>query len=106
MKPINSKPEGFTLIELIIVLAGLGVLSSLAISNVGKYLDHTRVDEAKSLLNSAVADCLQELRRKGSNRLNQEVNQDILSAEQLEGAGYKFQDTSSTIYQSITAAIP
>mgnify|MGYP001339669499 CR=1 FL=1 len=97
MKPINSKPEGFTLIELIIVLAGLGVLSSLAISNVGKYLDHTRVDEAKSLLNSAVADCLQELRRKGSNRLNQEVNQDILSAEQLEGAGYKFQDTSTTM---------
>ena len=78
------------------MLAGLGILSSLAIPNAIKYLDYARVDEAKSLLNSAAADCLQGLRRKGSDRLTQEVNQNILSYERLETTGYKFQDPKTT----------
>ena len=78
------------------MLAGLGILSSLAIPNYMKYIDYAKVDEAKSLLNSAAADCLQELRRKGSNRLSQAVNPDVLSSERLESTGYKFQNTSST----------
>ena len=49
--------HGFTLLELIVVLAGLGILSSLAIPNYMKYLDYAKVDEAKALLNSAAADC-------------------------------------------------
>jgi len=93
-KSIENK--GFTLLELIVVLAGLGILSSLAIPNYMKYLDYAKVDEAKSLLNSAAADCLQELRRKGSNRLSQAVNPDVLSSERLESTGYKIQNTSST----------
>ena len=88
--------SGFTLLELIVVLAGLGILSSLAITNALKYLDYARVDEAKALLNSAAADCLQELRRKGSGRLVEEVNQNILSADRLENTGYKFLDSSTT----------
>ena len=67
MNPINSKPEGFTLIELIVVLAGLGILSSLTITNVIKYLDYAKVDEAKTLLNKAAAECLQEFRRDPLN---------------------------------------
>ena len=47
---------GFTLLELLVVLAGLGVLSSLAITNVSKYIDYTREDQANSLLNSEAAD--------------------------------------------------
>ena len=102
MKKLNRRKadiqtiNGFTLLELIVVLAGLGILSSLAVPNVLKSLDYARVDEAKSLLNSAAADCLQGLRRKGSSRLTQEVNQNILSSERLESTGYKFQDTSTT----------
>ena len=46
-------------------MAGLGILSSLAIPNYMKYLDYAKIDEAKSLLNSVAADCLQGLRRKG-----------------------------------------
>ena len=67
------------MIELIVVLAGLGILSSLAIPNIIKYLDYARVDEAKALLNSAAADCLQGLRREGSSRLTKEVDSNILS---------------------------
>ena len=57
-----SNQQGFSLLELIVVLAGLGILSSLAIPNYMKYLDYAKVDEAKALLNSAAADCLQALR--------------------------------------------
>ena len=88
---ISSRPEGFTLLELIVVLAGLGILSSLAIPNFIKYLDYARVDEAKSLLNSAAADCLQGLRREGTNRLNNPLSEDIISDDHLENTGYEFE---------------
>ena len=56
--------SGFTLLELIVVLAGLGILSSLAIPNYLRYLDYAKVDEAKALLNSVAADCLRGMRFK------------------------------------------
>jgi len=88
--------SGFSLIELVVVIAGLGILSSLAIPNVMKYFDYARVDEAKSLLNSTAADCLQKLRREGSEILLKQVDQNILSDERLESTGYKFQDLNNT----------
>jgi len=58
---------GFTLLELIVVLAGLGILASLAIPNFLKYLQFAQIDEAKSLLNAAASECLQELRRSSDD---------------------------------------
>ena len=55
------KNEGFTLIELIVVLAGLGILSSLTITNVMKYIDYAK-SMKQTLLNKAAAECLQEFR--------------------------------------------
>ena len=88
--------SGFSLIELMVVIAGLGILSSFAIPNVIKYFDYASVDEAKSLLNSAAADCLQNLRRQGNDILTQTVDTNIISQERLENTGYKFQESGTT----------
>ena len=61
---LRNSVSGFSLIELMVVVAGLGIMSSFEVSNVIKYFDYADVDEAKSLLNSVAADCLQNLRRK------------------------------------------
>jgi len=58
-----SNQTGFTLLELIVVIAGLGILASLAIPNFIEQLQLAQIDEAKSLLNTAASECLQELRK-------------------------------------------
>lgn len=93
---IFSKPNGFTLLELIVVLAGLGILSSLAIPNYMKYLDYAKVDEAKALLNNTAADCLQGLRRD-STSLDKPVNNNIISMVRLKNTGYVFKDGSDRV---------
>ena len=94
-----SKNSGFTLLELIVVLAGLGILSSLTIPNYMRYLDYAKVDEAKALLNSTAADCLQKLRRKSSaeSLLVIKANDSIISIQGLKKTGYIFKDGSERI---------
>ena len=93
---LKNPQSGFSLIELMVVIAGLGILSSFAIPSLIKYFDYASVDEAKSLLNSAAADCLQNLRRQGPDSLTQKVDTNIISQERLKNTGYKFQESGTT----------
>ena len=91
---MKKSVPGFTILELIVVIAGLGILSSLAISNVTKYIKYTREDQASSLMNSVAADCLQKLRRDGN--ANARVEPTIISSEKLETFGYEFNQSGNT----------
>ena len=85
--------KGFTLLELIVVLAGLSILSSLAIPNIGRIFDFNNIDEAKSLLNTAAADCLQSA-RLNSETETQEIDPNILSNKRLSNIGYNINSSA------------
>ncbi len=68
MKPVAQKrvlsgllsqkgEEGFTLVELIVVLVILGILSSVAIPEFTKIIEKTEIAKAKFYLHSAVKEC-------------------------------------------------
>jgi len=58
----NDEEQGFTLIELVVVLAGLSALSAFTVPNVLNTLKLNRIEEAKALMNSYAADCLGQYR--------------------------------------------
>ena len=87
------KQKGFTLLELIVVLAGLGILSSLAIPSFIDLLDSSKVDEIKALLNSAAADCLQKARSETDPIIDDEIISDGI----MEKIGYKIDRDNSIL---------
>jgi type II secretory pathway pseudopilin PulG len=96
MRKIPSKSsEGFSLIELAVVMAGLTILASLAIPNVIKYFDSANVDEIKALLNSAAADCLQKKRSED----DPVVDDEIISDDIIKKSGFQINRTSSILNQ-------
>ena len=90
---IDSRTEGFTLLELIVVLAGLGILSSLTIPNFIAILDSYNVDEIKTLLNSAAADCLQ----RGRSEADPSIDDEIISDPVIEKIGFKIDRENSIL---------
>ena len=60
MKISNTKTnnKGFTIIELVVVIAGLAALGSFAIPNVLNTIKLNRVEEAKAIMNGYASDCL------------------------------------------------
>ena len=88
IRKIHLQKSGFSLIELIVVLAGLGILSSLAIPNFMRLLDFNNIDEAKALLNTAAADCLQKSRINDADSKDT-IDDEILSDKRLNTIGYK-----------------
>ena len=52
--------RGYTLVELVVVSAGLVTLAAIATPNVINFVQEGRVDEAKAVVNAAVAECIRE----------------------------------------------
>jgi len=55
-KSIKLQP-GFSVVELVAVIAGMSALTAIAVPNVIKFVQDGQVDEAKALLNTAAAEC-------------------------------------------------
>ena len=85
--------QGFSLLEIAVVLAVLSLLSSIAIPNILKIGKDANLSEAQALLNSAAADCLQS-KRNGKDLTSTPPDEDIVSNTKLEGANYKIKDTN------------
>ena len=58
----NNNHRGFTIVELVVVLAGLAALASFSIPSIFRSLKLNRVEEAKALMNSYAANCLSKFR--------------------------------------------
>ena len=58
----NNINNGFTLTELIVVIAGLATLASFSIPNLFNSIKLNRIEEAKALMNSYASDCLSQFR--------------------------------------------
>ena len=58
----NINNDGFTLTELIVVVAVLGALASFSIPNLFNSIKLNRIEEVKALMNSYASDCLGKYR--------------------------------------------
>lgn len=82
----NDFQGGFSLIELIVVIAGLAALGAIATPNVIRYVKEGQVDEAKALLNTAAAECGSKI-NVGANA--NEISPNSLKNRSLPGS-YKY----------------
>jgi type II secretory pathway pseudopilin PulG len=90
--PHSQRKEyaGFSIVELAIVLSVLSILSAISIPNILKWVQLARIDEAKSILNSAAADCLTESRSGAAAALA--ATPRSLDADRLSTTGYQIKD--------------
>lgn len=58
----NNNNNGFTIIELVIVIAGLAALGSIAFPNFVNSIKLNKVEEAKAIMNGYASDCLGKFR--------------------------------------------
>ena len=86
---INNAPEGFTLIELVVVLGGLSALMAFALPNLLTTYKLNRIEEAKAIMNSYAADCIGKWRiEPDSKKFRQEAKPPI-DNDKLGTLGYK-----------------
>ena len=68
-KANHYKYSGFTIIELVVVIAGLSALSAFAIPSVISSIKLSKIEEAKAIMNWYVSECL------GSYRISTDSNE-------------------------------
>ena len=88
LKNKESANEGYSLIELVIVIASLGILGTIAIPNVLNTLKANKIEEAKALMNGYASDCLSKY-RLSTDRDTSKILPDGLSNDRLGILGYQ-----------------
>ena len=86
----DKESSGFTLIELVVVVAALAALSTFVMGNVLTQLKLSRAEEAKALMNSYASDCLGKYRISTDPvKFVEEAKPDDLDNDKLLTLGYK-----------------
>ena len=85
----KNSNSGFTLIELVIVIAGLAALGSFTFPNVLSSLKLNKIEEAKAIMNGYAADCLGKYRISTDPNIMEESAPDQLDNLKLENLGYQ-----------------
>jgi Tfp pilus assembly protein PilE len=62
----NNNIDGYSLIELVVVAAGIATLAAIATPSVITFVQEGRADEAKALINTAAAECIREANQSGA----------------------------------------
>ncbi len=93
---IKAHPDhsevGFSLLELTVVVAVLGILSSVALPQIGNMVNGSKIDGVRAKLNAVAADCLQKSRVSNDTT----VDSTIISNENLESQGYIIDATNTS----------
>ena len=79
--------NGFTILELLVVVGVLSILGGISVPKIGNIIESSKVDQAKALLNTAAADCLQKNRLNGADK--DLIDDSIISEELVNQIGYE-----------------
>ncbi|AIQ97337.1 type II secretion system protein [Prochlorococcus sp. MIT 0801] len=95
IQTINKKPphlisseEGFSIIELTFVVLILGILGSLGIGNITKWTKLAKIDEAMTIMNNSLIECLAST-RSGTDPETVSPPSSVIDNNRLSPTGYK-----------------
>ncbi len=105
--PRILNPGGFSLIELITVIAGLAMLTSIAATTLGNIFDDLENDEVEAHLNSLAAECLKIQANMADSQATMQaptsINRNLIDKSSPEdpSIAYKEKDNNSCAYFQI-----
>jgi len=91
---INAYSEGYTILEAVVVVGIIALLASISIPNIMRYINLAKIDAVKTLLNSAAAECLQDV-RTGIDPTEASPSESVISNGNLSSYGYQIKGTDT-----------
>ena len=85
----NKNKAGFTLVELVVVLAGLAALSAITVPGILSQIKLSKIEATKALMNGYAADCLGKYRTSIKPSIDYvDKVEPSFDTDQLENLGY------------------